>query len=808
MIKNYLKIAWRNLLKHRGFSFINITGLALGMASCLLILQYVREELSYDTFQANGDRIYRLKQNRYDQGKLTTEWAAGTAGIAQTVKQNFPEVEAVTKMAKSRAVTSYKEKVFREDQMYYVYDNFLDFFSCKVIKGDAATALKELNSIVLTRSAAKRYFGDEEPIGKIIIRNNKPDVGSFKVTAVIEDPPTNTHFKYSVLLPFSKYLKENGPGCDEAYGWDGFYSYARVKPGTNIANLESKISKLAQKKLLAERPGSNQEKIEFKLQPLRDIHLYSHYMMEAEVNGDGKAVSFLNIIAFFIIVIAWINYVNLSTARAVDRAKEVGVRKVMGSYRSQLIMQFMFESILINLLAIGFCMLLIVCALPLFNGLTGKHLDYSLFGDIKFWLTLLLLFVVGTLFSGFYPAFSLSSFMPIEVLKGKFSKSSKGSFLRQALVVIQFSASVILMVGTFAVYNQLKFMQTQDLGMNIDQTLVIKGPNAFDSLYATRFTPFKEELRKIPGLKNITSSSSVPGKKVMWNAGGIHLVGDPPEKTNQFRPIGIDYEYMNVFGLKLLKGRLFSRDIRTDEETSVLINEEGTKYFGFKKPEEALNKEIDFWGQRYKIIGVVSNHHQESLKEVYDGHLYRLIPGIVDYYSLKLDGNKTNYEETISAVKAIWDKTFPENPFEYFFLDDYFQKQYEADKNFGKTFALFAILAIAIACLGLLGLASFVTTQRTKEIGIRKILGATVPNILYKLTSGFIKPIVISLIIAIPLTYYLLSQWLQNYAFRISINAWFFIIPALLIILVAIVTVTTQTMKAASLNPVKNLRTE
>jgi putative ABC transport system permease protein len=806
MIKNYLKIAWRNLFKYKGFSFINITGLALGMASCLLILQYVRVERSYDTFQKDGDRIYRLKQDRYDQGVLTTEWAAGTAGIAQAVKNECPEIEDVTKIVKSRAVTAYKDKVFREDKLYYVYDNFLTFFSCKVIKGDAKTALKDPFSIVLTQSTAKRYFGDEDPIGKTIIRNQQK--GTFNVTAVIEDPPVNTHFYYNALLPFGKYIQDSGPECETSFGWDGFYTYVRVKPQSNLKALETKINKLSAKKLEEERPGSNQEKIEFKLQPLKDIHLNSHYMMEAEVNGDGKAVYFLSVIAFFIIVIAWINYVNLSTARSVDRAKEVGVRKVLGSFRSQLIAQFMFESVLINILAVVFSLILILISLPLFNGITGKQLDYSIFCDSKFLLTFLSLFVIGTFFSGFYPAITLSSFKPIDVLKGKFAKSTKGSFLRQALVIVQFAASIILMVGTFAVYKQLKFMQSQDLGMNINQTLVLKGPNAFDSLYATRFSPFKEELAKLPGINKVTASTSVPGKKVMMNAGGVKLVDGDPNKTSQFRPILIDHNYLDFYGLKLLKGRGFSKKIINDQNESILINEEGTKYFGFTKPEDALNKQIDFWGQKYTIIGIVANHHQESLKETYDGHLYRLGPEVVDFYSLKLGTTKNNYNETINSIKNLWDKTFPENPFEYFFLDEYFQKQYVADQNFGKTFALFAVLAITIACLGLLGLASFVTTQRTKEIGIRKVLGATVSSILYKITSGFIKPIIISFLIAIPITYYLLNKWLQNYAFKISINAWFFIVPALIVFLVAIITVTTQTMKAASVNPVKNLKTE
>jgi len=807
MIKNYIKIAWRNLFKHKGFSFINITGLALGMASCLLILQYVRMELSYDTFQQNGDRIFRLKQDRYDQGILTTEWAAGTAGIAQLVKNQVPEVESVTKMAKSRAVTSYKDVVVREDKMYYVYDNFLEFFSCKVLKGDAKTALTDPSSIVLTESAAKKYCGQEDAMGKFIDLNNKA-TGSFKVTAVIADPPQNTHFKYDVLLPFSRYIKNTNPGSETSFGWDGFYTYVRLKPGVDLKAVENKMDKLAGEKLSEERPGSIQEKIEFKLQPLKDIHLNSHYMMEAEVNGDGETVFFLSIIAFFIIVIAWINYINLSTARSVDRAKEVGVRKVMGSFRTQLIAQFMFEAVLINILAVVFCLVLILVSLPLFNSLTGKQLDYGTFADIKFWLNLLLLFIAGTIFSGFYPAFALSSFRPIEVLKGKFSKSTKGSFLRQTLVIVQFAASIILMVGTFAVYYQLKFMQNQNLGVNIEQTLILKGANAFDSLYAKRFSPFKQELAKLPGISKVTASSSVPGKKVMMNAGGVRLVDGDPNKTSQFRPIMVDADYIDFYGLKLIKGRNFSKTRDNDPEESILINEEGTKYFGFNKPEDALNKQIDFWGMRYTIIGIVANHHQESLKEVYDGHLYRLSPDVVEYYSLKLATNKNNYEETINSVKKLWDKSFPENPFEYFFLDEYFQKQYDADRNFGRTFALFALLAVFIACLGLLGLASFVTTQRRKEIGVRKILGATISNILYKLTSDFIKPIILAFIIAIPITYYLLVKWLQNYAFKISVTPWLFVVPVILVFIIAIVTVTTQTIKAASLNPVKNLRTE
>ncbi|MGZ3931552.1 MAG: ABC transporter permease [Bacteroidia bacterium] len=697
MITNYLKIAFRNLIKHKGFSFINISGLAIGMAACLLILQYVRFELSYDTFHEKGNRIYRLQQNRYDQGKLTTQWAAGTAGIGKLIKENFPGVEAIAKATKSRAVTSYKDKIFREEKIYYANAGFLSTFSYKLLKGDAATALKEPFSLVLTQSTARKYFGDENPMGKIIVLNNNAKGQSYKVTAVLEDMPENTHFKFNVLLSFANFVMNQGPESETNFEWDGYYTYALLKPGTDVKALEAKINVLAQKQLDKQTtiPGN---KIEFKLQPLKDIHLHSQYMMEAEVNGDGKTVSFLKIIAVFIALIAWINYINLSTARSVDRAKEVGVRKVMGSQRQQLVLQFMLESVLINLLAVGLCLLLILVSLPLFNSLTGKELGYSLFKEPSFWSAQFLLFIIGALFSGLYPAVAISSFMPIEVLKGKLARNSRGAFLRKALVIVQFASSVALIIGTFCVYRQLSFMRHQDLGMNIDQMLVLRGPNVFDSVYAKRLHPFMTELENIPGISKVTVSSSVPGRKVEWNAGGIHMVGEGMEKSKQYRPIGIDYNFIDAYGLKILKGRNFSKQFSTDEEAAI-VNEEAAKELGFSKPEEALNKQIDFWGQHLTIIGLVSNHHQESLKEMYDAHIYRLGLDRPGFYSLKLSGSKSEFDRTISAVKTLWGKQFPENPFDYFFLDEHFEKQYNADKNFGKTFALFAVLAIIIACM-------------------------------------------------------------------------------------------------------------
>jgi putative ABC transport system permease protein len=420
---------------------------------------------------------------------------------------------------------------------------------------------------------------------------------------------------------------------------------------------------------------------------------------------------------------------------------------------------------------------------------------------------LVAIFLGGSFLSGFYPAFVLSSFKPIEVLKGKLTSSHRGSWLRQFLVVTQFAASVALMVGTYGIFHQLKYMKDQDLGVQIDQTLVVRGPGVTDSTYLEKLSSFKNELMAFPSVKKVSASSAIPGGKVPWNAGGIKLVGSGPEKVNQYRVFGIDYDFMDVYGLHVLKGRSFSEKFGSDS-SAVIFNESAVHLLGFNKLEDALNKQIEFWGNTYTIVGVVSNHHQESLREGYDSYIFRFIPESDDYFSIKLNQDTRSVSDVIKIAESKWKTFFPGNPFEYFFLDEHFDKQYKADEQFGKTFALFAILAIIVACLGLFGLASFVTTQRTKEIGIRKISGAEVSTIVILLTRDFIKPVLLAFAIASPLTYFLFNQWLQNYAFKSPVSPWMFILPALLILLVAILTVSLQTIKAATANPVKSLRTE
>ncbi|HEX2535949.1 MAG TPA: ABC transporter permease [Chitinophagaceae bacterium] len=801
MLRNYFKTALRNLVKHKVFSFINIFGLALGIAACLLILQYVRFERSYDRFHEKGDRIFRVQQDRYDEGKLSTRWAAGAAGIGPAVLAEVPEVEAFAKLTRTSGVVSYKEEKFREERMYFATDSFLPMFSYKVLQGNARGALAEPNTAVITAATARKYFGGENPVGKIISRNREED---YRVTAVVADMPPNTHLKFDVLLSFATYVQLTSSDALTTFNWDGFYTYLLLKPGANLGHVEKKITEVAARKNDPEGT-SKQKTIELHLQPLRDIHLTSHFMEEAEVNGNGKSVTFLLIIAVFIIVIAWVNYINLATARALERAREVGVRKVMGSHRWQLVRQFLFESFLINLLAVVLAFLIVVLALPLFNSVTGNDVKLSLLTDSGFWTALVCIYFGGTLLSGIYPAFVLSSIRPIEVLKGKLARSAHGHLLRQALVVFQFAASFALVVGTYSVYRQLEYMESQDLGVQVDQTLILRGPNVTDSTYGNKLAAFKAELLRHPQVAALSASSSVPGNKVGWNAGGIGLVGS--DKTNQYRVFAVDHDFTGAYGLKVLAGRPFSRQFPSDTG-AVLFNEAAVAALGFRKPEEAVGRQIQFWGDVFTIVGVVANHHQESLREAYDSYIYRLDTEADNFYSVKIKAGAAGYESIIGTAREHWDDFFPGNPFDYFFLDDQVQKQYEADRLFGRTFALFAVLAIIVACLGLFGLVSFVTTQRTKEIGIRKVSGAGVRHILLLLTRDFIKPILIALLLALPVSYYFVRQWLQDFAFKIDISAGMFLLPAGVILLIALVTINTKTFRIATANPMRSLRTE
>ncbi len=801
MLRNYLIATIRNLSKNKFYASINIFGLAIGMAAGFMILQYVYHELTYDSFIPNKENIYRVQTNRYNQGELSTQWAAGAAGAGNLLNRDFPEIVDYVNLTSSRAQISYDQKYFELTHPYYAGANFFEFFSIPLVRGDAATALKEPMTVALSESLANKIFGDEDPMGKIILMNDATD---FKVTGVFPDFPERSHMKFDLLYSFESFVSFTSEDARTEWNWDGFLNYVKLHPDVNPELLTEKFDPWITE-LVGEEDQTN-FRIELVLQPLTKIHLTSNYRMEIKATGDEKTTYFLLIIGLFVLFIAWINYINLTTARALSRAREVGIRKVMGGYRAQLIWQFLFESFFLNVLSFVIAALVVVLVFPTFNAFVGKSVAYTWPDAAIFWLGLAVVFVAGLILSGFYPAFVLSNFKPIEVLKGKFSSSSKGNLLRKGLVTFQFLASVVLITGTFVVYKQMNFLQSQDLGVSIEQTMVIKTPLfRSDSVMAIKDAVFKNLLKSDPSILGFTSSSAVPGRTPGWNAGGIRLLTQDESLGNQYRIVGSNANFHEFYELEIIEGRAFDESYGTEEE-NVLFNEAAIHQIGFKEAREALNKKINFWGDTFNIVGVVKNYRQESPKQAYDALIFRYFPNSSGFYSVKVSSN--NMSEAVGNMQSHWEAAFDNKVFDFFFLDDYYNEQYEAEVKFGSIFGLFAILAILVACLGLFGLASYITSLRSKEVGVRKVLGASIQQLLRLLSWDFVKLVSISIIIAAPLSWWLMKNWLEGFDNRIQLGLGVFLIPAAAIVLIAVGTVAFHTFKTARLNPAETLHDE
>ncbi|MEO1627112.1 MAG: ABC transporter permease [Bacteroidota bacterium] len=794
-------------MKNKVISAINLAGLVIGMAAALFIWQYVNYERSYDKFNEHSDRIFRVRTDRVKNGVPFMQFAAGTACAAHVLKDNFAEVEDYVKLyGTGEGVFSAGNEVsFRENRCYFATPSIFDVFSFELLKGNKATCLSEPFNICLSESMAQKYFGDQDPLGKNLIFNGNQEL---KVTGVFADCPGNSHLKFDMLasyITFSDVMQQGADGHKTSPYWDGFYSYVLLQPGTDWKALEARIPQV----LETTYDTQVREAVELYLQPLEGIHLTSNYLMEAEANGDGEAVSFLFIIGIIILLIAWFNYINLSTARSELRAREVGVRKVVGSTRNRLIGQFLTEAALINSIAILLAFLLVQLLTPFFESLIGKPLPYSLFSDTSLLGVTVVILLMGTLLAGLYPAFLLSSFKPISVLKTNFNHSRKGggNWLRKGLVICQFVASVGLIATTFIIYNQLQYMQNAKLGVNIDQMLIVKGPEVVDTTFDLRSNVFGNELSQLDFVKGVAASSAVPGREYGWTAGGIQLVGAQEEDGESFHAMAATPAYTNLYEMDLVTGRSFSEDMRSDE-TACLLNEKGIQLLGLEKPEEAIGRRINFWGTELNIIGVLKDFHHESIKSIIEPMIMRPVsPNRAPrYYSVKVKTEKLS--NTIAAIEAKWNDVFPGNPFDYFFLDDFFNKQYESDQRFGRIFILFSVLAVMVSCLGLFALVAFMTERRRKEIGIRKVLGASVPNIIGMISRDFIVLFCLSLLLATPIAWYFMNGWLNNFARRIDIQWWIFILSGLLVIGIAFTTVGLQSWKAARANPADSLRNE
>jgi putative ABC transport system permease protein len=813
MIRNYFIISLRNLLKRKGYTILNILGLTIGITCCLLIFQYVSYERSYDTFQKKSSQIVRIRLDEYKQGKLMWQSATSYPAFGPLMKKDYPEVENYCRLIDDELLLSNDAKnvKFSEKKGYYADPSSVDMLGVQLYSGNVSAALNAPDKIIISQSMAKKYFGIDDVVGKTLIARNQNPYETLLITGVFKDYPKNSHLIIDYLVSYSTLSKILAKGGDKedsantAIGWYDFYVYLQMKPGTDLQKFQAKMPAFADK-YINKRKGNrvNNVRNELHITPLSDIYLNSNYNQEAEVNGSGSAVNFVFLIGFIIMGIAWINYINLSTARSVERAKEVGVRKVLGAAKGNLVRQFMLENILLNFAAILLAAIAVAILIPWFNTLMGKDISSGFSMSGKYWLIFSFIFISGTLLSGLYPAFILSNYKPVAVLKGAFKNTSGGLVLRKGLIILQFGISVVLIAGTIIVYQQVNFMRSQKLGVNINQTLVLDGVQTVsDSAYWSTLQPFKNELLKNSGIKGMTISTSVMGKEIYWTNSYKSLEHSELGASTVYR-LGIDYDFIPQFEMKLLAGRNFSKDFKTDEKAAIL-NDRALAQFGFKDPQDAIGKKIAS-GDTLTVIGVVQSFHHLGLQKPIDPQLITLRLNANQAYSLKLQ--TTDLQGTIANVKATWNRYFPKDPFNYYFLDDDFNSQYQSDHRFGEMFTLFAFLAILIACFGLVGLSAYNILQRTKEIGIRKVLGASVQNVVLILSKDFLLLVIISFVIAAPASWLIMHNWLQDFAYRIDISWWVFGVAGLIALAIALSTISYQAIKAALTNPVKSLKTE
>ena len=801
MLKNYFKISVRNLMRHKTYTAINVIGLAVGLAAFLLINQYVTYERSYDSHHKDADQIYRLTTDMIVDGVLGTRDAMSYNPSGKVLTEGFEEVQEYTLTYNNGGLNTRKdEELVRETEVKMVDEHFVDFFGFDVLAGHSETMLKEPFSLVLTKEKAKFYFGEEDPIGKTIHVFSGFD-RPFKVTGVIDEVPRNTHYKFTMLISITSIQDRL-----DAEGWRAFnyYTFLRLKPGTDVADLEERLIPVKETHL-------KNAPLFFNLQPIQEIHLKSEMTYEPETPGSAKSVNFLEIISIFILAIAWVNYVNLSTAKAVDRAKEVGLRKVIGARKLQIRGQYLFESFLINFMGAILALIAAELAVPFFNQLIGEEILGNLILNQSFLIKLGFFALIGTMVSGFYPALFLSNFGIVTVLKGKFRTSKNGVFLRKALVVGQFAASLILIAGTFIVIKQVDHMRTADLGMNTEQVLGFRNPRINREEYNGRLDRFYNLLRSNPNIVDISTTASLPGggsNEISSTSGDSRIMGLSGTVTSTTYMHSVDDKYFELLDVHFLVGRNFDKQLASDT-ISVILNETFVKRAGLEAGERLLNQKLVFGDDpentKYRIVGVIKDANRGSLKNGVEPTAYFYQP-YLGRTMVKISSN--DISGTIKFIESSWKEIYPNSALDYSFLDDRFDQLYANDKRFGAVFGAFSGFALLVATLGLFGLSSFMASQRTKEVGVRKVLGASIAHIVSIFYKEFLILIGIAALIGMPAVFFSMNSWLSNYAYRIDFP-WFVMVLALGVILVsAFFTVGYQVWRVAILNPAKTLKYE
>lgn len=804
MLSNYLTIAFRNLWRQRAFTAINIVGLSVGLASCLLIVLYVLHELSYDSYHAHADRIYRMTVHaRMDEKDINLAYSTGPSG--QALLRESPGVEAVTRLRKEGAfLVKHGQDIIKEEKVAFVDSNFFSVFSLPMMKGSPKNALAEPNTLVLTQTTAQKYFGEADPIGQSLTLGN---LGLFRITGVCEDIPSNTHFHYDMFGSFESVK------TGDKWLSSGAYTYVRLREGHSLAQVET-ISRGFVSKYIApeikaffgmdftefQKKGN---RFGFQFQPITDIHLHSDLDDELEANSDAKYVYIFSVIAFFILLLACINFTNLSTAGSASRSKEVGIRKVLGSVRTQLVTQFLTESVLLTFFALILALVLVFLLLPSFNVLSGKQFTVNDLVNGRLLMGAVVCSLVIGLLAGSYPAFVLASFKPITVLKGKLQIGGRGGWLRNVLVTTQFVVSIGMIVATIVANRQIQFMQNKKVGFDREQVLVLHDTHVLGA----KADAFKVELAKLSSVVKVTSAGFLPAGHTSQNVDGVQIQDGARTGTHRTKGYYIDEDYLPTLGIGLSQGRNFSKTFST-ENASVLLNEAAVRTYGFKNP---IGQQISTVGdgsegskRTYTVVGVVKDFHFESMHQ-------HIAPLVIFYgkdnNQLALRIQTNDIPTLLQKIEQQW-KATTDNPFAYSFLNERFSKMYQSEQHISQLFAVFAGLAVLIACLGLFGLAAFTTHQRTKEIGVRKVLGSSVTGIVTLLLTDYLKLILIATLIASPIAGYTMSQWLRDFAYRIDLPWWAFALAGVLATIVAVLTVSYLAIKAALVNPVKSLRAE
>ncbi|MCH8981016.1 ABC transporter permease [candidate division KSB1 bacterium] len=803
MISNYLKVALRNLLKHKAYTFINVVGLSIGLACCVLILLYVKDELSYDRYHTKADRIYRVILH----GRLAGNeiHAANTCvPMAATLTAEFPEVEFATRLDNLGTVlVSHKEKSFNEERVFFADSSFFDIFTLGLLSGNPKNVLSAPNSVVLTEATVRKYFGEDDPMGRTLTFDDNTD---YLVTGVSENVPENSHFHFDFLASF------NSLSWSTSTFWvnNNLKTYILLQENVPPSQLEAKFPQLIRKYVAPQiQQGlgvTYDEFIEsggeynYSLQPFTNIHLYSKLEDEIEPGGNAAYITIFSIIAFFVLLLACINFMNLATARSANRAKEVGIRKVVGSRQIQLIKQFLIEAALLSFIAMVVAVFLVELFLPWFNDLAAKNIEINFLSDRYLLPGLFLVTILVSVLAGSYPAFYLAAFKPIAVLKGASTVGATGRspLLRKILVVFQFAVSIILIIGTLVVGKQMQYIRNKQLGFNKEQVVVIHRADATGDISA-----FETEIERLPNVISAAATRHLPGQSMDVNV--FKPEGAPETEGYLVNTFSVGYDYIETLGIELLAGRSFSRDFGSDS-SAYIINEAAMKKFGW---DEAVGKTIlepDQAGPLIgQVIGLMKDFHYKSLHAEIEPALLRLA-SFPTYVASRISSD--NIQGTLSDLEKIWQEFAPEQPFQYSFLDQDFDKLYRADQQVGKLVGTFTVFAICIACLGLFGLASFSAEQRTKEIGVRKVLGASVPNIILLLSKEFTKLVIVAFIIAAPIALYAMNKWLQEFAYKTDINILIFILAGSGALLIAYLTVGYQAAKAALANPIDALKYE